>query len=171
MRCARSSRRNSVARRLQVVFLLHCVEAAGVLFSLPRAHAHKIRTRWSPAAWRALRVPDHAPQEVSPRSCGVDLQGVPKEEKVPRFRVSLLVPPCTPLMRPRARSHMPTRMGPHSETAPAGACRNMKHSRILSTRAVLRAHTSRRPRTPLEMSQAFVARIRSSQVPSTGGVN
>ena len=80
------------------------------------------------------------------------------------------VPPCTPLMQPRARSHMPTRMGPHSETAPAGACRNMKHSRILSTRAVLRAHTSRRPRTPLEMPQAFVAHIRSSQVPSTGGV-
>ena len=42
------------------------------------------------------------------------------------------VPGCTPLMQPRARSHMPTRMGPHSEIAPAGACRNVTHSTDLA---------------------------------------
>ena len=34
------------------------------------------------------------------------------------------VPLHATLMQPRGRNHMPTRMGPHSEAAPAGACRN-----------------------------------------------
>ena len=56
-------------------------------------------------------------------------------------------------MQPRARNHMPTRMGPHSEAAPAGACRNMQHRGILRTRDSLRAYTSRRPGTPRETYQ------------------
>ena len=69
------------------------------------------------------------------------------------------VPLHATLMQPRGRNHMPTRMGPHSEAAPAGACRNVQHKGILRTRVC-----SQGIRNPVDLARrANRTRICSAQ--------
>ena len=74
------------------------------------------------------------------------------------------------LMQPCTRSHMPTRMGPHSEAAPAGACRNTCQDSFVSARDDLRARAVPSTQGTARNAPGFVAHNRSSQLPSAHSV-